>query len=78
MEEIENFYWTLDNAKAQCVSQEIRIVLEDLNAKVGKERNGEIVNKIGLGNRNECEEKWVQWCTANDQIAKTQEHPRRI
>lgn len=32
----------LDNAKAQCKPQEIKIVMEDWSAKVGKERDYKI------------------------------------
>lgn len=35
-EEIEEFYCTLDNTKAQCKPQEITIVIRDLNVRVGK------------------------------------------
>lgn len=44
----------LDNAKAQCKLQEIIIIMGDLNAKVGNDREEEIVGKFGLGARNEC------------------------
>ena len=36
-EEFDMFYNNLDMAKAQCKSQEIIIVMGDLNAKVGSE-----------------------------------------
>lgn len=39
---IDRFYCILDNIKAQCKSQEIKIVMENLNAEVGTERAGEI------------------------------------
>ncbi|MGX9987587.1 reverse transcriptase domain-containing protein [Soonwooa purpurea] len=80
-EEIDTFYTTLDNARAQLKSQEIIIVMGDLNAKVGSDTAGETTGKYGLGTRNERGEKWVQWCTANDQIITNtwfQEHPRRL
>lgn len=35
----------------------ITIVMGDLNAEVEKEKYGEIVEKVGLGNRNEREVK---------------------
>lgn len=43
------FYSRLDNTKTQCKLQEITIILGDLNTNVGKEREGEIVGKFGLG-----------------------------
>ena len=35
-EEIEKFYQQLDQAVRQCKSQDVRLVMEDLNAKVGE------------------------------------------
>ena len=35
-EEIEKFYQQLDQAVSQCKSQDIRVVMGDLNAKVGE------------------------------------------
>ena len=48
-EEIDMFYDNLDMAKAQCKSQEIIIVMGDLNAKVGSEGGSDMVGKHGLG-----------------------------
>lgn len=67
-QEMDQFYNTLDNAKLQCKSQEINIVMGDLNAKVGEEQDSDVTGKHGLGTRNERGERWDQWCTANDQI----------
>lgn len=39
-EEIESFYSMLDSAKALCKSQEVIIIMGDVNAKVGRERAG--------------------------------------
>ena len=58
-EEIDNFYPTLDHAKAQCRSQEVVIIMGDLNAKVGKGEQGDMVGKFGLGNRNDRGERWI-------------------
>lgn len=44
--EIDKFYCTLDNAKAQCKLQEITVVMGNLNAKVGNEWDGETVCKF--------------------------------
>lgn len=54
-------------------------MMKELNAKVGMERDGKIVEKFILGSRNECGGKCFQWCTVNDQIVnKTwfQDHPK--
>lgn len=42
-EEIEKFYCMIDDAKIQCKSQGITIIMRDLNIKVGKERDEEIL-----------------------------------
>lgn len=80
-EETETFYCSLNNTKAQCKTQEVNIVMANLNAKVSKEGDGEIVSKSELRTRNKRGEKWVQWYTANDQFVTNtlfQEHPRSI
>ena len=38
-EKIDNFYETLETAKYQCKSQEMIIIMGDLNAKVGNEQD---------------------------------------
>ena len=47
-EEIDMFYDNFNTAKAQCKSQEIIIVMGDLNAKVGSEGGSNMVSKHGL------------------------------
>lgn len=39
---IRIFYYRLENVKSQCKLEKITIVIEEMNAKVDKERNGEI------------------------------------
>ena len=48
-EEIAMFYDNLDMAKAQYKSQEIIIVMGDLNAKVCSKGSNDMVGKHGLG-----------------------------
>jgi len=64
-DEVEKFYDQLDRAIQQCRSQDIRIVMGGLNAKVGGERDGRAVGPFGLGQRNERGSRLVEWCTAN-------------
>ena len=47
-EEIDKFY-NLNMAKAQCKSQEIIIVVGDLNTKDGSEEGSGMIGKHGLG-----------------------------
>lgn len=59
--------------------QEFTIIMGDLNAKISKDRNSEIVGKFEQGIYNERGEKWVQWHRPNDKVVVNtwfQEHPR--
>ena len=67
-EEIEEFYEQLDTAKRQAGSQEIVIVMGDLNAKVGRGPSGSTVGPFGLGVRNERGERLAEWCEVNEQV----------
>ena len=68
----ENFYDNVEEAYRQCKPREMTIVMGDLNAKVrhrsndADERN--VLGPFGLGNRNEGEEVWIEWCLAKQQI----------
>ena len=80
-EEIEAFYEDIDKAKRQCKSQEIVLVMGDLNAKVGKGKMGNTVGPHGLGTINERGQRLIEWCQENNQnIMNTwfQHHPRRL
>ena len=80
-EEIDAFYETLEEAKSQCKPNEVNIIIADLNAKVGSETDGGTVGPHGTGKRNECGEKWVQWCDSKNMVIMNtwfKEHPRRL
>ena len=68
-DEIEKFY-DLDAAYKMCGSQEMNIVMGDLNAKVGTEQDPirVVVGRYGLGSRNERGDMWVAWCMTHDQV----------
>ena len=79
-EDIGQFYEDLDMAVKQCRSNEVLFIMGDLNAKVGSTRRGNIVGTHGLGETNDRGERWIEWCTANDQVILNtwfKEHPRR-
>ena len=79
--DIDRFYDQLEKAKSQCKSQEVVLVIGDLNAKVGHGAEGKIKGKYGLGEQNERGERFVQWCAAKEQVITNtwfQEHPRRL
>ena len=56
-EDIDLFYEQLDEAKRQCKSQDIVIVMGDLNAKVGNEEIPTVTGKFGLWERNKGGER---------------------
>lgn len=44
------------------------LVRRELNAKFDKENDGKILLKFVVETSNECGEKYIHWCTANDQL----------
>ena len=71
-EKLEEFDECLENPKAQCTAQELLIRMGDLNAKVGKEKEGQGYNvsgKHGLEKRNKKGESFIQWCEENNQTS---------
>ena len=80
-DEVEEFYEDLNKARKMCKSQEVVMVIGDLNAKVGKGVERQVVGPYGLGVRNDRGERWVEWCRENRfMIANTWfcNHPRRL
>ena len=69
-DEIEKFYDDLDAAYKLCGSQEMKIVMGDLNAKLGTEQDPlrEVVGRYGVGSRNERGDMWVDWCMTHDLV----------
>ena len=79
-EEVEKFYEDLDKGMKQLKSQDVKIVMGDFNAKVGNERNEDIVGPWGLGDINERGERLIDWCKENGlMVANTwyKNHARR-
>ena len=82
-EDIEQSYNALDNTHKQSGSQDMTIVMGDLNAKVGNERDPllEVVGHHGLVSRNERGDIWVDWCMTHDQVITNtwfQHHNRHL
>ena len=67
-EEINQFHNMLEMAKEHCKSQEVVIIMGDLNAKVGEGKHSDVIGMHGLGEWNERGQKWIDWCAANNQI----------
>ena len=78
-EQIEQFYNDLDKAKEQCKSQEVLIVMGDMNAKIGHGTDESAVGPHGLGQRNERGDKFAEWCEQHDQVNTWyKKHPRHL
>jgi len=80
-EEINKFYETVEKARSQCKSQEVIIIMGDLNAKVGCEQVGDVIGRHGLSKQNERGERFCQWCLTNGQVITNtwfENHPRRL
>ena len=58
-DDIDQFYDDLDKALEMSKSREIKIVMGDLNAKVGKGAEGLSVCQYGIGERNERGDQFV-------------------
>ena len=61
-DEIEEFYNLLESTLDQVKSNEVLVVMGDLNANVGQERNGNIVGPCGVGEKNERGEELIEFC----------------
>ena len=82
-DKIEKFYDDLDAAYKMCGSQEMKIIMGDLIAKVGTEQDPlrEVVGRYELGSRNERGDMWVDWCMTHDQVIMNtwfQHHKRHL
>ena len=61
-DDIEEFYNLVESTLDQVKSNELLVVMEDLNAKVGQERNRNIVGPRGMGENNGRREKLIEFC----------------
>ena len=81
-EEIDEFYEQLETAKRQAGSQDILMIMGDLNAKVGAGSSGHAaVGPFGLGVRNERGDRWAEWCQESGQVICNtwfRHHPRHL
>ena len=78
-EEIDEFYDKIQHALQNVKSDEITIVMRELNAKTGEGSHGNVVGPFGLGERNERGDRLMQFCIQNNlSIMSTFfEHPTR-
>ena len=61
-ETINKFYSEVENALRHTKNSEITIIMGDLNAKVGNEAIGNLVEAYGLGNKNDRGERLIEFC----------------
>ena len=80
-EEVESFYDDVERAVQQCKRHDVVFVMGDMNAKVGRGREEDIVGPYGLGERNARGDRLVEWCTENEQVIMNtwyRHHARRL
>ena len=80
-EELDTFYEQLSMAYKTCKSQEVKILMGDFNAKVGRSKHETVVGPFGLGERNDRGDTFIQWCEEKElAIMNTwfQHHNRRL
>ncbi|XP_076347953.1 uncharacterized protein LOC143245476 [Tachypleus tridentatus] len=80
MTEIERFYEDIEKAMKQLKLQDIKIIMGDFNAKVGKNKIDKTVGPFGIGELNERGERLVDRCKEHDiAVMNTwfKNHPRR-
>ena len=64
--EIESFYEDLDNILKSTKTQDVTIIMGDLNAKVGEEQVDECTGGYGMGIRNERGDRLIEFCQNNN------------
>ncbi|MCT5353384.1 endonuclease/exonuclease/phosphatase family protein [Pseudomonas aeruginosa] len=81
-EEMEIFYNSLQDTLDTIPNRDVKIIMGDLNAKVGKNNlKNDTCGKFGLGDINERGKDFIEFCSTNNLvIANTlfQHHPRHL
>ena len=54
-EEVDTIYDTIENIAKPSKNNEVNVIIGEMNAKVGKEKEGKIAGSYGLGKCNEEE-----------------------
>ena len=78
---IDSFYQKLEEVRKQTTEDEVIIIMEDMNAKVGEGGDGHVVGGFGLGVRNERRDRLLKWCGRRWQVILNswyRQHPRYI
>lgn len=81
-EDVDAVYSQIEQLLATLPNREITMIMEDFNAKVGKDSGGQgAMGKFGLGVKNDRGERLLQFCIENNfHVSNTgfQHHPRRL
>ncbi|XP_047985756.1 craniofacial development protein 2-like [Leguminivora glycinivorella] len=80
-DKIESFYKEVEELIQSINSQDMIIILGDMNAKIGRGAVGKTVGDYGLGERNERGDRLLQFCVEKDLIITNtwyQHPPRRL
>ena len=56
----------IDRAKSHCENHEVTVIMGDMNAKVGGERQGSMLGPFGLGERNNRVVTRMDWCESQN------------
>ena len=79
--EVEQFYEDLQDLLELTARKDVLFIIGDWNAKVGSQETPGVTGKLGLGMRNEAEQRLIEFCQENALvIANTlfQQHKRRF
>lgn len=68
IQELENWYKSLDSLLKTTKKNDINIIMGDFNAKIGKGSVLDIVGNFGLGERNERGDRLVEFCQNYEMI----------
>ena len=79
--EVEQFYEGLQELLELIPQKDVLFIIDDWNAKVGRQETPGVTGKFGLGIRNEAGQRLIEFCQENSLvIANTlfQQHKRRL
>ena len=52
----------VEHAKGHCTTHGVRVIMGDMNAKVGGERQSSVLGPFVLGERKNRGVQWIDWC----------------
>ena len=66
--EVERFYEDLQDLLELTPKKDVLFFLGDWNAKVGSQETPGVTGKLGLGMRNEAEQRLIEFCQENAMV----------